>query len=582
MPLIIDQIRSAVSQTVRELYQLDVDPVVTPTADEKFGDYQSNLAMSLTRKLVTADAAKPNPRQLANAIAQAMGNVGGVASSVTVAGPGFINITLATAFLETRLAEAAQDDRLGVPLTATPQRVVVDYSGPNIAKELHIGHIRSTGIGDAAARVLEFQGHHVIRQNHLGDWGTQFGMLIHYLREVGYRDDTASTLAEIEDLEDFYREAKKRFDGDAAFQQEARQTVVRLQAGEHKEKVLWLAIIDETRRHFQPLYGRLNVLLTPEHEKGESSYNPLLAGTVAELVEKGIALKSNGATVVFADGPGRDPLIIQKTDGGFLYNTTDLAAVKYRVQDLQAQRVVYFVDARQSQHFRQIFATAALAGWTTGSSLEHAAFGTILGDDGTPMKTKTGGTVKLKDVLDEAEDRALAVVTEKNPDMPAEQRAHIAKVVGVGAVKYADLSKDRTTDYKFDWNAMLSFEGNTAVYLLFAYARTQGILRKAQELAVSGFALTVFKLETPQEFTLAKHILRLGEVIDLVGRELKPHYLTTYLYELASKFSAFFEHCPVLKSEEPTRSTRLALVALTGRMLSKGFDLLGIEYLDEM
>jgi arginyl-tRNA synthetase len=458
---------------------------------------------------------------------------------------------------------------------------------------MHVGHLRSTIIGDAISRVIEAQGHEVIRQNHIGDWGTQFGMLIAYLRaREGVGTDFA--LAEavdpvsnelhqrffIRDLERFYQAAKKKFDDDVPFQEEARRTVVRLQKGEEEELVLWKRIVEETRQSYQPLYDRLGVKLRPEHERGESFYNPFLADVVGELKAKNIAAESEGAIVVPVEG-FEAPLIIEKTGGGYLYATTDLAGVRYRINQLKATRIIYTHDSRQAQHFAQVFATAKRAGWAEGVSLEYAPFGTMLGEDGKPFKTRSGGTVKLKELLDEAEQRALEVLDRERAELPLEQKKAIAPAVGMGAVKYADLSKDRTSDYVFSWDQMLNFKGNSAPYLQYVYARIRSIFRKA-ELHFGRMSGAPITLEAPAEIALAKQILRLGEVIALVARELKPHYLAGYLYDLAIRFSGFYENCPVLQSPEPLRSSRLALSELTGRTMARGLELLGIPYPEQM
>ncbi|MDB5300374.1 MAG: arginine--tRNA ligase, partial [Phycisphaerales bacterium] len=522
-----------------------------------------------------------NPRAVAEQIKAKLaelGLLGEMAQEVTIAGPGFINIRLSPAWLAKQLGAIAPDPRLGIDKTAHPQRVVVDYSGPNVAKQMHVGHLRSTIIGDAISRVIEFQGHEVIRQNHIGDWGTQFGMLIAYLRVQGQEQSE-----HIEDLEAFYKKAKARFDEDAAFQDEARRTVVRLQSGQPEELALWKRIVDESRRHFEPIYKRLGVKLAAENQRGESFYNPMLRKVVDDLKQKGLAVESEGAVAIFVEG-FENPLIIEKSNGGFLYGTTDLAAIRYRVEKLHAQRIIYTHDSRQAQHFAQVFDTARRAGWANGVQLDYAPFGTMLGEDGKPFKARSGETVRLKDVLDEAEERALAVVTEKNPALPAELRNKIAHAVGIGAVKYADLSKDRISDYLFSWEKMLSFDGNTAPYLQNAYVRVHGIFRKAKERDIDRgtAAATDILLETPHELALARQILRLGELVNLVARELKPHHLTTYLYELATKFHAFFEHCPVLQSEGRVRESRLALCEMTARTLGLGLDLLGIEHPEQM
>ena len=575
MKPIIEQLGEAFRKAIMEAFGVEADPQIALSGTEKFGEYQSNAAMGLAKQLAQRGE-KTNPRAVAERIKERL-SLGEMASEVSIAGPGFINVKLSPSFLERRLRAVAKDERLGIEPVARPQTVVVDYSGPNIAKELHVGHLRSTIIGDAIARVLDFQGHKVIRQNHLGDWGTQFGMLIAQLRAKGQSAESG-----IEDLESFYVQAKRRFDGDEPFQAEARQTVVRLQAGAAEERRLWTLIVDATRRHYQPLYERLGVQLRQEHERGESFYNPMLPGVVADLKRAKIAAESEGAIVVTVEGY-ENPLIIEKTGGGYLYGTTDLAALRYRVNELRANRVIYLTDSRQSQHFAQVFATAKKAGWTGDASLEHAPFGTMLGEDGKPFKTRAGGVVKLADLLDEAEERAYKLVTDKNPNLPEEQRKGIARAVGIGAMKYSDLSKDRTSDYVFSWDKMLSFDGNTAPYLQNAHVRVHGIFRKAKERGIQvRIDPDAIRIEAPPEVALAKHILRLGEVLEIVARELKPHHLTNYLYELATRYHVFFENCPVLQSEEPTRSSRLALSDLTARTLALGLDLLGIEHPEQM
>ena len=570
MRTIAAQLDIAFRNAIRTAFGLEADPLISVSQNEKFGDYQSNAAMGLAKQ------AKSNPRQVAEQI-KAKLELGEMASEVSIAGPGFINVRLNPLWLARQVEHAALDERLGLEPASSPLRVVVDYSAPNVAKQMHVGHLRSTIIGDAASRALEFQGHHIIRQNHLGDWGTQFGMLITHLKRTGQ-----GASARIEDLDKFYKEARTHFDADPSFADEARATVVRLQAGVAEEKELWLQIVEETRRHFQPIYQRLGVKLTEADERGESFYNPMLPAVVAELLEKQIAVRSEGAVVVFTEGE-EAPLIIQKQDGGYGYATTDLAAIRYRVGTLQASRIIYFVGSPQAQHFRQVFATARRADWAPDDvTLEHAAFGSVLGEDRKMFKARSGESVKLVDLLDEAQERALAVVTSKNPELPPDQRTAIARAVGIGAVKYADLSKERTSDYIFSFDTMLALEGNTAPYLQYAYARIRSIFRKAQERGVVIAPGAQVTLESSHEIGLAKHVLRLPEIIDLVARELKPHHLCSYLYDLASKFSGFFENCPVLQSEDPTRSSRLQICGITARTLATGLDLLGIEHPEQM
>jgi arginyl-tRNA synthetase len=468
MPSVLSQLDQLFKSAIRDAFGIDADPIVGPSQNEKFGDYQSNAAMGLSKVLTEKTGQKTNPRQVAEQIKGKL-RVEGIATEVSIAGPGFINVRLSPIWLAEQLRNIAGDPRLGVPQARERQRVVVDYSGVNIAKQMHVGHLRSTIIGDALSRVIEFQGHEVIRQNHLGDWGTQFGMLIQHLLSQAQQSRSIS------DLEGFYRDAKKRFDEDPAFQSAARERVVRLQAGGSEELSLWHTIVDETRRHYQPVYERLNVKLRQEHERGESFYNPFLADVVKELLEKNIANRSEGAVVVFIDGPDKTPLIIQKSDGGFLYGTTDLAAIRFRANELQANRIIYTHDSRQAQHFSQVFRTAQKASWTRGDQvkLDYAPFGTMLGEDGKPFKSRSGDLIKLADLLNEAEERALKVVTEKNSDLPQEQRKAIAHAVGIGAVKYSDLSKERTSDYIFSWEKMLSLASSRSTAKQRTMARSQ-------------------------------------------------------------------------------------------------------------
>jgi arginyl-tRNA synthetase len=578
MQTIVSQLDAAFRSAISAAFGIDADPLLGASQNEKFADYQSNAAMGLAKVLSEKTGQKTNPRAVAEQVKAKLAELnllGEMAQEVSIAGPGFVNIRLAPAWLARQLGVIASDPRLGIETAASPQRVVVDYSGPNVAKQMHVGHLRSTIIGDAISRVIEFQGHDVIRQNHIGDWGTQFGMLIAYLRVQGQEESR-----HIEDLETFYKEAKKKFDEDPAFQDEARKTVVRLQGGQPEELALWKRIVDETRRHYEPIYKRLGVKLGMENERGESFYNPMLRRVVDDLKAKGIAIDSEGAVAIFVEG-FENPLLIEKSGGGFLYGTTDLAAIRYRVEKLQANRIIYTHDSRQAQHFTQVFTAARKAGWAQDVSLEYAPFGTMLGEDGKPYKTRSGDNIKLKDLLDEAERRALEVVLEKNPDFPESQRGQIAHSVGIGAVKYADLSKDRNSDYVFSWDKMLTFEGNTAPYMQYAHARIASIFRKAAGTGAIAPNL-VPQLESPFEQSLAKHVLRFQEVIGLVSRELKPHYLAAYLYELAGKYSSFHENCEVLKSEEPTRSSRLLLIDITRRTLATGLELLGIEHPDQM
>ena len=578
MQTIASQLDQAFRTAIQTALGFDADPLIGGAQTEKFGDYQSNAAMGLAKQVADRTGQKTNPRAVAEQIKAAVTPLlAETASEISIAGPGFINVRLKPDWLAAQLRATGATSR--IPTDPAPQTVVVDYSAPNVAKELHVGHLRSTIIGDAIARTLESQGHHVIRQNHIGDWGTQFGMLIAHLRTIG--DDSKSSA--IEDLDALYRAANKRFKEDEAFAGEARQTVVQLQGGGADERAAWEEIVDASRRYYGSLYQRLGVGLTREHERGESFYNPLLPDVIRDLRAQGIAAESDGATVVFVEGY-EAPLIVEKTGGGYLYATTDLAAIRYRVTTLGATRIVYVVGAPQSQHFQQVFAAARRAGWAPdGVRLEHAAFGSVLGEDGKLFRGREGNAVKLKDLLDEAEERAFALVTQKSPDTPEPQRRQIAHAVGIGAVKYADLSKDRTSDYVFSWDRMLAFDGNTAPYLQNAYVRIHGIFRKAKSSGIDAAVdPAAIRLDSPFELALAKHALRLGEVVELVARELKPHHLCNYLYELATRYHAFFENCPVLQSDEPTRRSRLALCHAVAQTLATGLDLLGIEHPEQM
>ncbi|MCV6604576.1 MAG: arginine--tRNA ligase, partial [Porticoccaceae bacterium] len=478
------------------------------------------------------------------------------------------------------------DDKHPGIASETPQTVVVDYSAPNLAKEMHVGHLRSTIIGDAVVRALEFSGHKVIRQNHMGDWGTQFGMLIAELEEQLGEGEQAELA--LKDLESFYQQSKKHFDNDADFAQKARDYVVKLQGGDAHCLALWQQFINISVQHSEEIYRALNVTLNHDHIKPESAYNDALPGVIKTLEEKGLAVDDDGAKVVFleelADKNGNpSPMIVQKSGGGYLYATTDLAALDYRCNQLNADRILLFIDARQSLHMKQVITTGRKAGFASEQmSFEHHAFGTMMGADGKPFKTRTGGTVKLADLLEEAVQRATQLVAEKNPDMPSELRSEVARKVGIGAVKYADLSKTRTNDYIFSWDSMLSFEGNTAPYLQYAYARIHSIFRKAEVLPqqLSG----AIHIAEPQEKVLALKLLQFDEAVQQVAAEAYPHVLCNYLYELASLYMSFYEHCPVLRSDvdDNTRSSRLLLCRHTAMVLAKGLDLLGIEVMEQM
>ncbi|WP_410699995.1 arginine--tRNA ligase [Citrobacter farmeri] len=555
----------------------DCEPQVRQSAKVQFGDYQANGMMAVAKKLGMA------PRQLAEQVLTHL-DLNGIASKVEIAGPGFINIFLDPAFLAEHVEQALTSDRLGVAKPAK-QTVVIDYSAPNVAKEMHVGHLRSTIIGDAAVRTLEFLGHHVIRANHVGDWGTQFGMLIAYLEKQ--QQENAGEMA-LADLEGFYREAKKHYDEDEAFAERARSYVVKLQGGDEYFLQMWRKLVDITMSQNQITYDRLNVTLTRDDVMGESLYNPMLPGIVADLKAKGLAVESEGATVVFLDeykNKEGEPMgvIIQKKDGGFLYTTTDIACAKYRYETLHADRVLYYIDSRQHQHLMQAWTIVRKAGYVPDSvPLEHHMFGMMLGKDGKPFKTRAGGTVKLADLLDEALERARRLVSEKNPDMPADELEKLANAVGIGAVKYADLSKNRTTDYIFDWDNMLAFEGNTAPYMQYAYTRVLSVFRKSG-LDENDLANAKVMLSEDREAQLAARLLQFEETLTVVAREGTPHVMCAYLYDVAGLFSGFYEHCPILSAEnEEVRNSRLKLALLTAKTLKLGLDTLGIETVERM
>jgi len=549
------------------------DPLVRPAGNSQHGDYQANAAMGLAKKLGR------KPREVAQDIVAKL-KAEDLAEKVAIAGPGFINVRLKGEFISQQAEAMAASDRLAVDPDAAAQTVVVDYSCPNVAKEMHVGHLRSTVIGDAIVRVLELLGHRVIRQNHLGDWGTQFGMLIEHLLEQAWRGEGQS----IGDLNALYKQAQERYGSDQAFAERARRRVVALQSGAAEERAVWQKLIDESMRHLQPLYKRLGVLLEPGDVRGESFYNPMLAGVVEELLKRGLAKISDGAVCVFLpefkDAEGKpSPMIVRKSDGGYLYATTDLAAIRYRVAELTAQRLSYVTAARQRRHYQMVFAAARLAGWLPPRpeevAAEHVAFGTILGKDGKPFRTREGGVVKLADLLDEAEERAAAIIQQKDPDLSEPQRREVAHAVGIGALKYGDLSVDRIKDYVFDWDRMLAFEGNTAPYLQNAYVRIQSIFRKGNLERIDPGAVSVAE---PAERALALKLLQFPATVRAVGQALEPHRLCTYLIEVAAMFHQFYEQCPVLAAgDEATRQSRLRLCDLTARVLHQGLDLLGIQ-----
>ncbi|MFT4925271.1 MAG: arginyl-tRNA synthetase [Phenylobacterium sp.] len=557
----------------------DTNPALTLSTRANFGDYQINAAMGAAKRL------KTNPRELGQKLIDCL-EVDDLATKVELAGPGFINIHLKPQWLASHLDKAFDDAKLTVSEHAEPQTVVVDYSAPNLAKEMHVGHLRSTIIGDAVVRALEFRGDTVIRQNHMGDWGTQFGMLLAHLSDRLAADEVAETA--LADLENFYRESKKRFDNEEGFADRARDYVVKLQGGDAHCMKLWQQFIDVSVHHSEEIYHRLNVTLTSDDIMGESAYNHDLANVISELKAKSLAVESEGAQVMFldelADKKGNPSVfIVQKSGGGYLYSTTDLAACRHRSFTLKADRIIVFTDARQALHFKQVIVAGRKGGFLREeTAYQHCPFGMMLGSDGKPFKTRTGGTVKLVELLDEAMERAEKLVNERESDLSDEERKQIVGKLGMGAVKFADLSKNRTSDYVFSWDTMLSFDGATAPYLQYAYTRVSSIFRKAgtQGENLTGHII----IEADAEKALALKLLQFEEVMDVMIAECTPHVLCSYLYEVASLYMSFYEACPILKEgiEEATRNSRLKLCQLVSRTLATGLDVLGIDVMERM
>lgn len=581
LPVLVTRFQTALVAAFGAAYR-DTDPLLNVASNPKFGDYQANVALGLAKTL----GAKP--RDIAQQIVDRL-EVEDLCDPPELAGPGFINLRLKPSYLAEQLALLQADRRLGVEPVRQPQRIIVDFSSPNIAKEMHVGHLRSTIIGDSIARILEFLGHDVLRLNHVGDWGTQFGMLITYLGEAYPDALTQADALDLGDLVAFYKKAKQRFDEDQTFQTQSRQAVVKLQGGDPHSLQAWQLLCDQSRREFQTLYDRLDIAL---EERGESFYNPLLPSVVEDLQATGLLVEDGGAQCVFLDGfqnkEGNPlPLIIQKSDGGYNYATTDLAALRYRITQDKAQRILYVTDAGQAPHFAQVFQVAQRAGWVPETvDLTHVPFGLVQGEDGKKLKTRSGDTIRLRELLDEAIDRArqdleTRLATDDRQETP-EFIDQVAQTVGLGAVKYADLSQNRTSNYIFSYDKMLALHGNTAPYLLYAYVRVQGISRKGnidfqgQELS-SNLVLT-----EESEQALLKHLLQLEDVIRAVATDLFPNRLCTYLFELSQKFNQFYDRCPILQAEEPQRSSRLALADVTARTLKLGLSLLGISVLERM
>jgi arginyl-tRNA synthetase len=574
---------------VREILpDADISAVLVRPCDPKFGDYQSNALMSLakTRKL--------NPRQLATDVVAKL-DLSAVCEKVEIAGAGFLNFRLKNSVLVESLQSAARGEHLFFTNAVTPKTIVIDFSSPNVAKPMHVGHIRSTGIGDALQRALRLLGHRVISDNHIGDWGTQFGKLLLGWKQILNRAELERDA--IAELERLYKVINAECDANPSRLEEAKSELVKLQAGDAENVAIWKEMIALSQKQFDEIYGRLGVKF--DHALGESFYNPWLGEVVNDLLAKKIARESEGAVGVFSDGslPPKedpflvnrdgewiaDPALVRKSDGGFNYTTTDLATIDYRLKTWSPQEIIYVVDDRQSGHFKKLF--LIFGRWKSDAAkttkLVHVGFGKIMGDDGKPFKTRSGDTVKLGELLDEAVERAYKTVCEKSAELPEAQRKEIARVVGIGAVKYADLLPNRQSDYIFSWDKMLALQGNTAPYLLYAYARIKSIFRKS-ESAIRN-PQSAIMLVAPEEITLANHLLNFGLTLEAVAEELRPNYLCNYLFELAGKFTSFYENCPVLKADDAaTRDSRLALCDLTARVLKQGLETLGIETVEQM
>lgn len=568
-----------VTAAVRNALDVELtDALIRPSAPGRGADYQCNVAMSLAKRL-----GMPS-RDVAERIVEHL-DAADIVEPPSIGGPGFINLTLSSEWLDRHLTALAADERVGIPLVAEPKRVVVDLSAPNVAKEMHVGHLRSTIIGSALVRLLRFAGHEVIPQNHLGDWGTPFGMLLEYTRELGLDERiTGSDSSEhsIADLNEFYQQARRKFDADPDFAERARARVVAIQGGDPESLTLWRAFVAESARHFSQVYDLLDVDLTPEDIRGESFYNPVLPEIVEQLTERGIATISDGALCVFPPGfTGAEgeplPMIIRKSDGGYNYSTTDLATLRFRVNELKANQLIYVVGHEQQLHFQMIFAVGRQAGWLPDDvTAEHVGFGMLLGDDGKRFRTRAGESVKLVDLVTEAIERAKVVVAERS-DLPEEDQELVARQVGVGAVKYADLSSDRNRDYVFSWSRMLAMEGNTSVYLQYANARIQSVLRRAAEQGHPVTDAPVLVGE-PAERALAMSVARFSPAVLSAADALEPHRLCGHLYEIATEFSRFYENCPILSVDDPAvRASRLRLAELTSRALVTGLMLLGIS-----
>jgi arginyl-tRNA synthetase len=582
---LIEQLRVKFNQALVAAFGVefaDTDPLIFATNNPKFGDYQANISLSLAKKV------GQQPRVIAQQIIDNL-DLGEIAETPEIAGAGFINIKIKITYLESLLNEIQLDPRLGIAKSSKIQKVIVDFSSPNIAKEMHVGHLRSTIIGDSIARILEFQGHDVLRLNHVGDWGTQFGMLIAHLRETYPDALTTANALDIGDLVNFYKQAKAHFDRDEVFKETARQEVVKLQSGDTESRQAWQLLCDQSREEFQAIYNLLDIELT---ERGESFYNPFLGAVVEDLQTTGLLEESEGANCVFLDGYTNKegapmPLIVQKTDGAFNYATTDLAAIRYRIKEDKAERIIYVTDAGQANHFAQVFQVARRANWLPDNvELVHVPFGLVLGQDGKKIKTREGETTKLKDLLNEAVQRVRNDLEQRIVEAERQETTEFidnaSKTIGLGAVKYADLSQNRNGNYIFSYDKMLALKGNTAPYLLYAYVRVKGLSRKGDiDFDNLGDNAQVILTEE-EELVLAKHLLQLTDILREVERDLLPNRLCEYLFDLSQKFNQFYDKHSILGVEDALKISRLMLADLTAKTLKLGLSLLGISVLERM
>lgn len=579
MKTIIQDLNSIVIAGVKKAFSIDLDlskEYVTETNNENFGDYQSNISFTLSKQLRKA------PMELASQIASSL-DCGSTIEKIEVLKPGFINFVVSKDYVFSKAAEVYKDEKLGIPACKNNEKVVIDYSSPNIAKEMHVGHLRSTIIGDSIARILSQLGYDVIRQNHIGDWGTQFGMLIEHLIDLGWKDSSEHTIS---DLNALYKESKVKFDSDPDFAERSHQRVVKIQSGDKESIELWKALTDESKKHFDWMYKRMGVLLCDEDYKGESFYNDKLNSEAEKLLAQGKAKISNGAVCLFPKGfQGRDgepvPLILRKSDGGFGYDATDVTALDYRTNVLKAKKLIYVTDTRQKMHFEMLFQAARDAEICDDSvELTHVSFGSVLGQDGKPFKTRSGETVTLSSLLDEAEERAKEILLEKNPNVDKDALKELSRAIGISAIKYADLSCDRIKDYIFNWERMLAFDGNTAPYIQNAYVRCRALISKA---LARGKKCELHKIASDDEKRLAKKCMYLGSVVQQAAKTYEPHRLCAYLYDLASSYHSFYEKYPVLtESDNSILESRLAISDYVSKVLAKGMYLLGVAVIEKM